>query len=285
MARRVRGTAGELLAARIREQAARVLDLEAAVRADEADSVHQLRVAARRLRSALRSYRDLLDGDRGATVQRLREVGAALGGARDGEVLAERLLAQARELPADGGRDAVLADLTRWSARQSVDSRPQVLAELGGERWRDLTRELAELAEDPGLSKRARQPAGPEATRVLRREWRRTAARVEAALAAGPDGATEGALHEARKAAKRARYAGEAVGEPAAGFTARMKTLQDLLGRHQDAAVAARAVRTLSDGGFGYGALYGLQLGEMHLVREQLPEVWREAGHRPPKLR
>ena len=53
------------------------------------------------------------------------------------------------------------------------------------------------------------------------------------------------ALHEARKAAKRARHAADAV-EPAFGskarrFANRMKAVQSVLGDHQDA-VTARAV-------------------------------------------
>nr|WP_282206702.1 CHAD domain-containing protein [Kitasatospora fiedleri] len=103
---------------------------------------------------------------------------------------------------------------------------------------------------------------------------------------AAPRGpALERALHDARKAAKRARYAGESAGRPARAFTRRMKALQDVLGRHQDAVVARDTLRALSDGGFGYGVLYGRQSAELGFARELLPQVWEQAARRPRKLR
>ncbi|GAA2827840.1 hypothetical protein GCM10010441_60290 [Kitasatospora paracochleata] len=285
VARKVKGTAGTVLAARIREQVDQITELDRAVRADEADAVHRMRVASRRLRSALRSYRGLLDGDPAPVVEELRWFGGALGHARDSEVLAERLLAQARDLPADGGRDAVVADLTRWAERQQRQARPEVMAVLDSPRYQLLVETLAELAADPPLGPRAERPAGPELTRTLRRERRRTDDRIRAARSAEPGEAVESALHAARKAAKRARYAGEAAGPAASDFTERMKTLQDLLGRHQDAVVAAAEVRVLSDGGFGYGVLYGRQVEEAAQIRAQLPEAWRAVKGKPQRLR
>ena len=58
------------------------------VRRDQPDSVHQMRVAARRLRATLRSFRPILDASATAHLRdELRWLGQVLGAARDGEVL------------------------------------------------------------------------------------------------------------------------------------------------------------------------------------------------------
>jgi transposase, IS6 family len=79
---------------------------------------------------------------------------------------------------------------------------------------------------------------------------------------------TDAALHEARKAAKRARYAGEAlapaIGPKASRFTKQMKKIQSILGDHQDAVIARQVERELGisahlagENAFSYGLLYG----------------------------
>ncbi|MFC9895416.1 CHAD domain-containing protein [Nocardia sp. NPDC127579] len=69
----------------------RLLTAEPEVRADADDSVHQMRVATRRLRSVLRSYRMLLRRDRAdAVTAELKWLAELLGVARDAEVRAER---------------------------------------------------------------------------------------------------------------------------------------------------------------------------------------------------
>ncbi|MFJ4675694.1 MULTISPECIES: CHAD domain-containing protein [unclassified Kitasatospora] len=285
MAHRIDGSAGDVIAARLRTLTAQLAALAPDVRADRPDAVHRMRTAARRLRSALRTHRRHLRGDHTATEDELRWLGRALGPARDTEVLGARLLAQARELPPGGDRERVLAELTAWSAREAREARVRVRTALDGERFRRLLATLTALAADPPLTSRAAKRAGPEFTRALRREHRRTAERLAAARRAPEGPALERALHDARKAAKRARYAGESAGRPARAFTRRMKALQDVLGRHQDAVVARDTLRALSDGGFGYGVLYGRQSAELGFARELLPQVWEQAARRPRKLR
>ena len=86
----------------------------------------------------------------------------------------------------------------------------------------------------------------------------------------GDDGAE---LHKARKAGKRARYAAE-LGRPVLGkkkatnSVHRYQNLQDILGEHQDAVVAADLPRRMGAGtaghpdenGFTYGLLYAREL-------------------------
>ncbi|MFH9350094.1 CHAD domain-containing protein [Kitasatospora sp. NPDC017646] len=280
-------TVGQVLLDRIEAQAAVLAGLDDAVRAGEPDAVHRMRVACRRLRSALRTFRRLLaPGTTDALVADLRWLGAALGRARDREVLAERLAARARELPAVCGPERVADALERWGEAEYRRVWPEVVAALDSPRRRALATALTTLLADPPLCPRAARTAAPELSRIAAQEQRRTAARVHAALVAAPEH-RDRALHEARKAAKRARYAGEtaaaAVGPAAECYTERMKAVQELLGEHHDAVVAAAAlVERAAENGepFAYGVLYAGQLAAAEAARGRLPEVWAEAGKR-----
>jgi CHAD domain-containing protein len=106
--------------------------------------------------------------------------------------------------------------------------------------------------------------------------------------------ARDAALHETRKAAKRARYAAEAV-SPALGgqarrFAKRMKALQSVLGDHQDTVVARRVDRELgvsahlaSENAFSYGLLYERDAHEALHLQEEARQVWKRSSR--PKYR
>lgn len=280
-------TVGQVLMARVEAQALVLAGLDDAVRAGDPDAVHGMRVACRRLRSVLRSFRRYLaPGSTDDLVAELRWLAAALGRARDSEVLTERLAGQARELPAACGPERVAAELERWGREEYRRARPEVTAALDGPRRRALGAALARLLADPPLRRRARRPAVPALARIAAREQRRTGKRVREALKASGE-ERDAALHAARKAAKRARYAGEAaapvVGRAAQRYAQRMKAVQDVLGEHQDAVVAAAALAgeaRASGEPFGYGVLYGRQLAAAEAARERLPGVWERAAKR-----
>ena len=121
---------------------------------------------------------------------------------------------------------------------------------------------------------------------------RRAAQRLQRALAAVPGaGDRDAAIHEARKAAKRARYAAEAavpaLSTMASRQAARAKELQQLLGDHHDSVVAravlltiAEEARAAEEDTFTYGLLYQRQACEAASVeRAALPTEPRdEAG-------
>ncbi|NEC18162.1 CHAD domain-containing protein, partial [Streptomyces parvus] len=103
----------------------------------------------------------------------------------------------------------------------------------------------------------------------------------------GPERDT--AMHEARKAAKRARYAGEsarpALGKPAKRFAKRVKAVQSVLGDHQDSVVAREALRALAieahaagETAFTWGLLYGQEEAAAEARERELPEVWARAS-------
>src|SRR6201995_149840 len=95
-------SAAEVVQAYLKVQVAALRSLEPKVRADEFDSVHQMRVATRRLRATLRSFGTVIP--RPATERvagELKWLGGLLGAARDGEVLPRHLLASLETVPVE----------------------------------------------------------------------------------------------------------------------------------------------------------------------------------------
>ncbi|MFB6438199.1 CHAD domain-containing protein [Streptomyces sp. NPDC056411] len=288
-------TAGDVVLRYVREQVRVIVELDPAVRRDLPDSVHQMRVATRRLRSAFRSYTAVLD--RAATAPiglELQWIAAELGVDRDREVLTERFQQALAGVPVTLRLGPVAARLRTWSQRRRTGSRGRLLAVLDGDRYLALLETLHALAAEPPLRAAAARPAPEVLARAVLKDHRRLARRMQAALDAPAGQARDEALHGARKAAKRTRYAAEAavpgLGRPARKFAKRTKRVQQLLGDHQDSVVARGALRELAtqaqqagEGGFTFGLLYGREEALAADRERQLPEVWRKAAR--PGLR
>ena len=263
-------SAGDVVLAYLRAQIAAIRRSDLEVRRDTDDAVHQLRVSARRARSALQAFGTVLDRDRlQPLVEELRWLGEAAGRARDLEVLRERLVAELAALPTEDALGPVQARVTRWFAPREAQARAEVLTALNSERHLALLAALdGVLADPPTLP-----AAGRKADAVLRGELTHAHRRVERHLKAAATGGAgrDGELHEARKAGKRLRYAAEAVGSSVPGAAALVKhtkELQDLLGEHQDAVVAVPVLRELAvaahgagENGYPFGLLAGRALG------------------------
>ncbi|MGF6880937.1 CHAD domain-containing protein [Nocardia sp. GAS34] len=250
--------AGSALIDALGDDVDRLLRAEPEVREDRPDSVHAMRVATRRLRSLLRSYRRLLEpGPVGEIRDELRWLAALLGTARDAEVRADRFEALLADVPdAEGAaaqrrtiRRLVRTERAHYSAAHRV-----LLRELDGPRYAQLVETLRKLRRRPPLRRRR---AEAEATRafgsVLRNDFRELSGLVgdEIALRANP--AVTAAqriehLHDIRKSAKRLRYSAEAaarvLGDPATELAERAKNLQTVLGDHRDAIEAMETIRT-----------------------------------------
>lgn len=128
----------------------------------------------------------------------------------------------------------------------------------------------------------------------MTRDYARLATRVARALEQPPGEGRDLALHEARKAAKRTRYAAEAarpaLGRPARTFAKRVKAVQKILGDHQDSVVARDALRTLAarahgagESAFTWGLLYGQEEAAAADRERELPGIWARASE--PGLR
>ncbi|MFJ9788133.1 CYTH and CHAD domain-containing protein [Streptomyces globosus] len=286
------GTAGAHVLAYLREQRDSLVAQDPAVRRDLPDAVHQMRVACRRLRSALKTHRKVLD--RTATDplgDELRRLARELGVDRDQEVLHERFRTRIGELPHPLLLGPVRGRLRTWNNGRRAESRRRALAALDDPRHLALLDALDALLADPPLLPAACKPAGPVLAKAVRREYDRLAGRITEALAldSGPDRDT--ALHTARKAAKRARYAAEAaepvLGKPAKRLRKDLKAVQTLLGDHQDGVVAREALRDLSvqaaaagENAFTWGVLYAREDARAARIERDLPRVWGKAARR-----
>ncbi|TJZ55806.1 CYTH and CHAD domain-containing protein [Streptomyces piniterrae] len=286
-------TAGEIVLRYVREQVRAIVELDPAVRRDIPDSVHRMRVATRRLRSAFRSYAKVLDrAATGPIGDELKWLAAELGVDRDREVLTERLRAGLAEVPGPLRLGPVAARLRIWEERSRQGSRQDLLAVLDGERYLALLKTLRALLDEPPLKKAAGRPAPQVMSAAVLKDYARLAGRVETALDAPPGTTTRDvALHNARKAAKRTRYAAEAatpaLGKPAKKFTRRTKKVQQLLGDHQDSVVARTTLRDLAtqaqhagEGGFTFGLLYGREEALAADRERELPVLWKKVSRR-----
>jgi CHAD domain-containing protein len=279
-------SAGAVLRAHLRAQRDELLGCDPQVRQDVPDSVHQMRVATRQLRSALATFRPLLTGERGAPVrEELGWLGEILGAARDAEVARARLAEMVAAEPVELVVGGVGARLEADRAGAYRTARREVLAVLDSDRYFRLLDVLDALVDDPPLAAVARKPARTVLAAFVRRESRRLARAYEAARTAPAGPQRDEHLHEARKAAKRARYAAEAVvpavGRPAERFALAAKALQTLLGDHHDSVELRRVLRRVGaeaeaagESRFTYGRLHALEQARAEHLEAQLPAAW-----------
>lgn len=288
-------TAGDHVLAYMREQADALLAYDPAVRRDLPDAVHQMRVATRRMRSAFKTFRKVIDRSVTDPVgEELKWLAAELGVARDQEVLAERLRSRIDALPRPRLLGPVRGRLRLWGVAHRSDARRRAVAVLDSKRYLALLETLDALLGDPPLLKAAGGAAARVLPKAVLKDYDRLATRVHHALELPAGEARDLAMHEARKAAKRARYAGEAttpaLGKAARKFAKRMKAVQTVLGDHQDSVVARDALRNLAiqahaagESAFTWGLLYGQEEAAASQREAELPQVWAKAS--APRLR
>jgi CHAD domain-containing protein len=296
-ARRLRpgSPAADVVLAYLREQVDDLQAWDRRVRRDEPDSVHKMRVATRRLRSALQSFGTVVERNRTRELtDELRWLAASLGEVRDLEVLHARLRDAVAALPAEQALGPVAARVTSRFAADTAEARSRLLADLDGPRYFALLDRLDELVADPPLTPRAARKARDVLPRLIRKTWRRLERQMSAAERAAAEQRAE-ALHEARKSAKRARYAAEAVtgvfGKPAARLGKQAKRLQELLGEHHDGVVAQARLREMAiqahaagENAYTLGLLAGQERAAAAHLARRVPAAWAKAA-RPRNTR
>ncbi len=219
------------------------------------EAVHRFRVATRRLRSDLATFRPLLDPGPVADLRAdLAWLGGVVGAVRDADVLAARLAASAGVLGVDPRAPTLVALLAVLDHERDA-ARVELLAALDSVRYASLLARLDALAASPPARPRhrgrLRRPARSSARlrRIVGRRWDDLAAAAEA-LPPDLASAADADLHRVRIRAKRVRYAADAVADAvpaAAPFAAALTGLQDVLGEHHDAVVATARLRDLRD--------------------------------------
>ena len=235
-------TVGDALADSIADALLRLLRNDPLTRLGDAEGLHQLRVALRRLRSDLRTLEEMVEPTWFARIEPdLRTVADALGDARDLDVLIERLR------PGDDAPDAAIAPLFATLDRRRGKAGETVARILNEPIYPALLDELVAAASRPPVAPPAAEPAVTALPPLVLDAWDRLERRAEDLSSSSP----EEDFHRTRIAAKRARYAAELAarvlsGRQAVGarrFAARLADVQDQLGTVQDAAVAEATMR------------------------------------------
>jgi CHAD domain-containing protein len=277
-------TLGSLVQAALTDHVRRIIDHDPIIRLDlDTEGVHQMRVATRRLRADLRTFRPVLDRSWSEPLRdELKWLGRGLGTMRDADVMSENFRERVADLPeADRGPAQAVLDRLK-SERDTALASLQRL--LDGRRYRLLLDALVEAAAEPRFA----DDADPDAK----------AAGAVPALAAKPwkkltrevrrldDEPADDALHQVRIRAKRARYASEAA-EPAVGADAetladRLSDLQDVLGELQDSVVAERWLRSAAaeataEEALAIGLLIARERAQGAERRDSWESVWKQA--------
>jgi CHAD domain-containing protein len=271
--------------AALRTSIRRLVVADIGVRRQHEDAVHQMRVACRRMRSDLKTFRPLIEPLWGESVRaECKWLADSLGDARDLEVLRERLRGpvQAEQaLPYDRVAFARLDDLL---ARREQQALADAAEALGSERYLRLLDVLLDAAREPVLTPAAQQRCSKVLPPLVRSAWDAMAKRARRLSPDDPDDD----WHEARIKTKQARYAAEAVvgvlGRPAARLSGAAKAVQEVLGRHQDGAIAAQTVAELPASApqdvelaFVAGRLAEWNRSDVAASRRDFPAVWKKA--------
>ena len=290
---RKKGPAADVVTAYL---AARIEDFFAhdpGVRLGVPDSVHKMRSATRRARSALVTYRKLFKRPAVRELQaELKWLGQILGPARDAEVMLERLRQHVLELPEEqqSGSLNQMIELELVAAHDA--GYRNVLETLRTNRYFRLLGSLEDFRDHPPAKPRAFRPARKVTAKLVNKAAQRVERSRKAVKRSAGRTARDTALHEVRKDAKRLRHAGESVmdihGKRAAKLTKSAGRLQTVLGDHQDSVMAAALLRKLAatpdrpaDTDLGFDGLLAM---EERIARETEKKA-RKAGKKLRGLR
>lgn len=157
------GTPGRAVVDALAANVAKMVEWDPKVRRDEWDSVHQMRVATRELRSHMQTFHGILVGEQLPHMEsELKLLAGVLGVARDAEVVAERFENQLQRDEADvidgTMREELIADIRRDYDR----AHRRVVAALDSSRYLSILDQLDELLADPPVNPNAAEDAERE---------------------------------------------------------------------------------------------------------------------------
>lgn len=259
---------------------------DVAARRELPDAVHQLRVSTRRLRSALKSFLPLLDPQWATSLRaELSWLADSLAGARDSEVLLERLQRDLDALDPDLVIGPVRQKIEREIGDQLAAGGYEVLDTLRSERYVVLLERLVDAAWEPMTTPIAEGSVEEVIPTLVNDTWKTLNKRVN--RLADPETDVED-WHKVRIAAKQLRYTCDAVtpvyGKPAKRLSQQAEKVQECLGEHQDAVVAADTLLTLATSRgagtvtFTLGLLHSRQTEAAASARAEFWHIWAEAS-------
>ena len=262
----------------VAEQVADMLTWDRAVRADVYDSVHQMRVTTRKIRSLLKESEESFGlTDDSWVLDELRQLAAILGVARDAEVLAERYEKALDALPAALVRGRVRERLIDGAKKRYETGWRRSLTAMRSERYFRLLDALEALVAAQVQPTESGEEPAPVTIDSAYKRVRRAAKAAKAAKDA-PEAEADEALHRIRKGAKRLRYTAAATGMPKVSDAA--KEIQTLLGDHQDSVVSrthlsqqAEVAHNVGEDTFTYGLLYQQEDDVAQASRAQIESV------------
>jgi triphosphatase len=245
---------GEVAFAVLRRQFAEMRDHEPSTRlGEDPEELHDMRVPTRQMRAAMKIFEEALPERAGWLREELRWVAHALGDVRDLDVQIERFQAWKEETNEEvsGFLDMILS----ITHKRRTEARKNMLEALDSSRYERLESSFAEmlrrgpaaaleLAQTNGKCQagEAVTAAAPALVSNRYRKWRKAAKRLD-------ESSSPEAFHDVRKKGKRLRYTlefvSEVYGKPVQKLVKPLKALQDDLGDHQDAVVAAAYLREL----------------------------------------
>lgn len=247
-------TIGEVAFAVLRRQFAEMRSHEPGTRlGEDPEELHDTRVATRRMRAAMKVFEVVLPERAKWLREELRWVAGAMGDVRDLDVQIDNLEGWKDESGEESLEtlDKILAVLER----RRTEARGRMLEALDSARYERLEASFGEmLRRGPGAERELARTDGhspedepvtsaaPALISARYRKWRKAAKRLD-------ESSPPEDFHDLRKKGKRFRYAlefvSEVYGEPVATLVSPLKALQDDLGDHQDAVVAAETLREL----------------------------------------
>ena len=266
-------------------QARRLLLQDVRVRRDLPDAVHQMRVAARRLRSSLRTFRPLVEREwADALREELGWVASELGAIRDTEVLIRRLDEHSALISDDRVANATRALLDRELGARLEAAREEALAALASPRYEELLDRLVDDVRLPPFTDLADEEARKILPTLSWKPWvklRHEADELDHEVPAEH-------WHRTRITAKRARYAAEALepvfGADATALAKPLEAVTEILGEHQDAAIAREIIAELATRpeltgieGWGLGLLYAIEQQAEADSRIAFIPIWSRA--------
>lgn len=264
----------------VAEQVEELVVWDRAARADIDDSVHQMRVITRKIRSLLKASEGSFGlSDDAWILDELRQLASVLGVARDAEVLAERYERALDAFPAELVRGRVRMRLVDGAKRRyQTGLRRSLTAMRSGRYFRMLDALDGLVAAEPADTEPGGETPAPVSIDAAYKRVRKAAAHARSGTTAED---RDEALHRIRKGAKRLRYTAAATGAPEVAAAA--TTIQTLLGDHQDSVVSRTHLRQQAEAAyaegedtFTYGLLYQQEVDLAKNSRAQLDDALKK---------
>lgn len=265
----------------MRPSVAKFLALEPAVRLGaDPDAIHDMRVAARRIRTALRLFRGAVPAGSEELRAEIKWAASLLGDVRDLDVQRMSLVQILEDLPAE--ERAVVHAVDDILAGRRAETHARLVEGIDTPRFHRLRTEIVALGRGPGaVPDQMGRPIAAVAPYLVRKRHR---ALRRAGKRLGSE-SPSAALHALRLKCKRARYAIEFVAplydDAADPLIARLVRLQDLLGDLHDAEVATHRWHEFSGellpegSAFVLGRLAERSAASARSVRRRFPKTFR----------